>query len=417
MALEITNDSVFYAVYDDSLLTAIKYGKDRVWPHKSNSGSGELWLDCDQEATMKLSDITGVEYAYKDEYWQTLTSNIFTFGGTKGPIYFRAKGKRARQFVELTDNRPPLYTAGGDPNAICDYTQMPTEMYCPKLFSYCQSLQDASELQFPEYFTQEKACFEMFEYCGNLIKAPQLPALILTKGCYEEMFRCCYKLETMPDLNAVNVPDYCYSCMFENTGITKITSIKAKTVGNRGMQLMFNKCRNLNGQYTFEIETTGYNACSMMFASCTSLEVSFDMHSIVSYGGYAFESLYAYCDKLIRLENLPKLIPSENAFVGVGRNCPLLEQVYFGLGNLSGNELAVALNTCPNVKQIHFLCDTPPDGEPSSPYWAYVFSGYLINSDQHVVDVYLNKNVKQRENLEKYIVNKKAGQIVNFYYV
>jgi hypothetical protein len=68
-------------------------------------------------------------------------------------------------------------------------------------------------------------CYQnMFVYCTNLTKAPDLPATTLANACYSDMFLYCTNLTKAPDLPATTLVDNCYSNMF--SGCTNLTSVK-----------------------------------------------------------------------------------------------------------------------------------------------------------------------------------------------
>jgi hypothetical protein len=49
-------------------------------------------------------------------------------------------------------------------------------------------------------------CFQcLFDGCESLTKAPELPATILSKGCYVNMFMLCSSLMQAPELPAITL--------------------------------------------------------------------------------------------------------------------------------------------------------------------------------------------------------------------
>lgn len=64
----------------------------------------------------------------------------------------------------------------------------------------------------------------MFNDCGDLAQAPELPATTLATRCYENMFGGCASLTTAPDLPATTLVDSCYYWMFQ--GCTNLNYIK-----------------------------------------------------------------------------------------------------------------------------------------------------------------------------------------------
>ena len=64
----------------------------------------------------------------------------------------------------------------------------------------------------------------MFEGCTNLIQAPELPATILSDGCYMSMFFGCTGLTKAPELPATELVARCYRVMFYDC--SSLNSIK-----------------------------------------------------------------------------------------------------------------------------------------------------------------------------------------------
>lgn len=91
-------------------------------------------------------------------------------------------------------------------------------------------VKDASNLVLP--FTTAPNCTSMFENCKYLIKAPKLPALTLTPGCYERMFTRSYNLTKAPLLPAIHTVQNCYSDMFENCFALKYIECYAEDEAN-----------------------------------------------------------------------------------------------------------------------------------------------------------------------------------------
>jgi hypothetical protein len=59
------------------------------------------------------------------------------------------------------------------------------------------------------------SCYSfMFNYCTNLVNAPELPATTLANGCYATMFQSCTSLTSAPELPATTLAYECYHYMF-----------------------------------------------------------------------------------------------------------------------------------------------------------------------------------------------------------
>ena len=64
----------------------------------------------------------------------------------------------------------------------------------------------------------------MFYNCTSLITAPELPATVMNRNCYNQMFYNCTNITTAPELPATVLAERCYYHMFD--GCTNLNYIK-----------------------------------------------------------------------------------------------------------------------------------------------------------------------------------------------
>ena len=75
--------------------------------------------------------------------------------------------------------------------------------------------------------------YYMFDSCGSLTTAPELPSTTLASNCYCRMFRGCSSLTSAPSLPATTLADYCYSSMLNGcTSLTTAPELPATTLAD-----------------------------------------------------------------------------------------------------------------------------------------------------------------------------------------
>ena len=119
-------------------------------------------------------------------------------------------------------------------------------------------------------------CFNsLFNGCGSLTSAPELPATTLRDNCYVQMFQLCNNLLKAPDLPAKTMKTSCYHYMFNGcTSITEPPKIWAETLGNYCFYGMFNNCSNLEKLPKLPILTVPAYAYAYMFYGCSKIKLS-----------------------------------------------------------------------------------------------------------------------------------------------
>ena len=141
------------------------------------------------------------------------------------------------------------------------------------MFFNCTSLTQAPEL--PATALADRCYQGMFSGCTSLTQAPELPATTLAYVCYGNMFSDCTSLTQAPELPATTLANYCYQGMFSDcTSLTQAPELPATTLANYCYQYMFSGCTSLT-QALEPPATTLANSCyQYMFSGCTSLKLS-----------------------------------------------------------------------------------------------------------------------------------------------
>ena len=113
------------------------------------------------------------------------------------------------------------------------------------MFAGCTGLTTAPAL--PATELAEQCYYGMFYGCSSLTAAPELPATELAEGCYYTMFQNCTSLTTAPTLTATKLAMQCYSWMFNGcTSLTTAPLLPAPTLAPYCYSNMFNGCTKLN---------------------------------------------------------------------------------------------------------------------------------------------------------------------------
>jgi len=95
------------------------------------------------------------------------------------------------------------------------------------------------------------ACYVLFQYCGSLTKAPNLPSTSLNPGCYYRMFESC-GLETAPELPALKTVEQCYYAMFLNCSNLKyVKALFVEITGNNSLYGILGGRVNANGTFVY----------------------------------------------------------------------------------------------------------------------------------------------------------------------
>ena len=110
--------------------------------------------------------------------------------------------------------------------------------------------------------------------CLKIVQvAPELPATVLTEGCYYDMFYGCTSLVTVPKLSATTTAWACCSYMFKNcTSLINIpTILSATTLDTYCYDAMFYGCTSLTTAPVLPALTLVDSCYESMFCNCSSL--------------------------------------------------------------------------------------------------------------------------------------------------
>ena len=114
--------------------------------------------------------------------------------------------------------------ASGNIMSLMNFSNTCTDHCFVRLFQYCTSLVDASQLTLPATTLADWCYVEMFGDCSNLSAGPQtLPAATLAEWCYASMFWQCTSLVSSPYIASEPTADSCYANLFY--GCSNLTSI------------------------------------------------------------------------------------------------------------------------------------------------------------------------------------------------
>lgn len=111
----------------------------------------------------------------------------------------------------------------------------------------------------------------MFQRCEKLEEAPVLPATELKYSCYSHMFNGCKSLKDAPKLPATKLAEACYQRMFGNSGLTEAPELPAMDLEVMCYQYMFEGTTSLEKAPVLPATTLNYWCYEKMFNGCSSL--------------------------------------------------------------------------------------------------------------------------------------------------
>ena len=170
-------------------------------------------------------------------------------------------------------------------------------------------------------------CFlNLFTNCP-LVQAPELPATVLTKGCYKGMFSTCRSLQKAPELPAEIVKDESYYAMFSNCiNLRETPRFNATTLGKYSCQAMFTGCINLTKAYDLTAKKLD-NACyANMFTGCGKLEVAPALPA-TELADSCYSFMFLSCEKMTTAPELPATTLKNSCYANMFTNCKSLEEV------------------------------------------------------------------------------------------
>lgn len=190
-----------------------------------------LTFSSEKDFTIKTNNSTKnwdgvIEYSLDTITWNVWDGTT-TLTSLNHKLYLRGIGNSKITGLNnnarwVIDDIPKSYVGSvecvGNIENLLDYetvekNQHPTmASYCFRyLFNYCHNLLTAPELPSMQLST---SCYAGMFVKTSLKKPPALPAKILTPSCYSRMFESCEFLEEIPALPAKELVSYCYYYMF-----------------------------------------------------------------------------------------------------------------------------------------------------------------------------------------------------------
>lgn len=146
--------------------------------------------------------------------------------------------------------------------------------FARSLFEGCDII-DASLLLMPKEFFKEDCFREMFKN-SSVNYIPELPAMVLTDGCYQDMFRNCKIFNDNVILPAEELRESCYRGMFANATISNHPTINALYMQQMSCYEMF------DGAYFIENSFVSLS-CEHLAKHCYS-----GMYKNSNISGYVF---------------------------------------------------------------------------------------------------------------------------------
>ena len=184
---------------------------------------------------------------------------------------------------------------------------------------------DASKLILDYDELWARAYYGMFQGCTSLTTAPALPATELAYGCYSFMFRDCTSLATAPELPATTLAYRCYSYMFDGcTSLTTAPELPATTLTQSCYAYMFWGCTRLITAPSVLPATTLAQGCYYyMFYGCISLvnPPSSIGTSSTTMSENACTSMFAECTSLTTAPELPATELAPCCYAGMFYGC------------------------------------------------------------------------------------------------
>ena len=243
----------------------------------------ELTLECLESGTIywKGSSARTIEYSLDDgDTWIPVMSSAGA--GTPIPVsagnilLFRGYNDHVA-FMPAFDIRVRSYISGDITSLINGTGRLQImDTSLAGLFKDCTGLENhpTREIILDSPTLEQTACYsQMFEGCTGLSRAPDLPAVNLSKGCYSNMFYGCTSLVQVPRiLPATLLDESCYQFMFSHcTRLKTAPELPATTLAKFCYMSMFCDCSSLESAPDLPASTLAGSCYNCMFDGCSSL--------------------------------------------------------------------------------------------------------------------------------------------------
>ncbi len=192
------------------------------------------------------------------------------------------------------------------------------------LFNNCGTLTQAPEL--PATTLTDSCYYQMFQNCFELTKAPELPATELKEDCYHGMFSTCKSIEKAPELPATELADRCYSYMFSGCdGLTQAPELPATELKEGCYSYMFSGCDYLTQAPELPAAELADRCYSHMFSGCDGLTQTPELPAIELKKG-CYSSMFSECAHLTQAPELPATKLADECYYYMFNGCTHLTQ-------------------------------------------------------------------------------------------
>ena len=262
-----------------------------------------------------------LQYSYDGVTWGNVSDYVIKM--TKRQPQVLLRGINARGRVEMSGDQISCH---GSVMKLTDYRKdVTTVQYCMS-FKDCKALIRAPDL--PATILSER-CYEgMFSGCTSLVSAPELPATTLAKYCCQNMFKGCKSLVTVPKiLPATTLAGYCYEGMFSGCrSLVSAPELPATTLAELCYNRMFSNCFSLNSAPDLPATTLAWYCYKEMFSGCTSLVSSPELPA-TTLAEYCYSSMFSDCRSLVSAPELPATTLVKGCYNSMFRYCSNLKSV------------------------------------------------------------------------------------------
>ena len=254
----IWNNSTDNAAGSTVKLEKVGSPRDNTFQYRT-SNSNDAWTDYTLGTTLTLGRYNFVSFRNKnyaqnltvgtnnDYYHFTITGDVWITGDItslkdRSITYMGTTG--AGEFISLFMGNICIMDAS---QLKLPFANVTWQAFA-RMFKGCTALTAAPKILPAMSLKSTGNYMEMFSGCSNLKNAPILPATTLTQDCYKSMFYNCTSLvETPAELPATTLAKNCYYQMFRGCiSLKTAPKIKARTMADYSLMLMFCECTNLN---------------------------------------------------------------------------------------------------------------------------------------------------------------------------
>ena len=236
---------------------------------------------------------------------------------------------------------------------------------------------------------KDYAFYGLFYNCTTLVSANELilPATTLAKYCYGNMFNYCTNLVTAPELPATTLADYCYRSMFSGTNVlpdcSNIDFTSKEVVASGGLKGLFSGTKvtdsnlehilpkNDNGKYCLPCTTLTDSCYSGMFQSCKNL-VDAPALPATTLASSCYSYMFQGCSSLVNAPALPATTLVDSCYYGMFSNCTsLVEAPQLLATTLASSCYSQMFSNCKNLVTAPEL----PATTLAKSCYSYMFGG------------------------------------------